>query len=207
MIQYVIPENCDDRILSLAIKHLKSGELLILPSDTNWILVGDFQQKKAVEKIYKIKNQDKLKHFSLLCSSLKMTNEVAVISSSIFKTMKRMLPGHFTFILPAKKAVTKCLKASKADQQVGVRIIPITWINQLIEDLGSALLSTQVDHKLLGLDKDEPLYSYLIEERLSHEVPLILDSGEIEFAGASTILNFTEENEDPLVRQGVGIWP
>lgn len=207
MIQYVIAENCDDRVLDLALNHLNNGELIIIPSDTNWIVVADTRHKKAVEKIYRLKKQDKLKHFSLLCSSLKMANEVALINSQVFKIMKRKVPGHFTFILPAKKSITKSLKASKVDQQVGLRIIPVQWINQLIEKNNGPLISTHIDHEFLGIPLGDNIYSYLIEERLSHEVPLILDSGESEFVGTSTIINFTNEEEDILIRQGAGLWP
>jgi tRNA threonylcarbamoyl adenosine modification protein (Sua5/YciO/YrdC/YwlC family) len=207
VIQYVIPENCDDRILDLALNHLSNGELIIIPSDTNWIVVGDIRYKKAVEKIYRLKKQDKLKHFSLLCCSLKMANQVALISSQVFRSMKRKVPGHFTFILPAQKSITKSLKASKADQQVGLRIIPINWINKLIEKNGGPLISTHIDQQFLGIPDEEDIYSYLIEERLSHEVALTIDSGESEFAGISTIINFANEDEDVLTRQGVGIWP
>jgi tRNA threonylcarbamoyl adenosine modification protein (Sua5/YciO/YrdC/YwlC family) len=207
MIQYVIPENCDDRILNFAVEQLTKGEVIIIPSDTNWLLVGDIRQKKTIEKLYRLKNQDKKKHFSLLCSSLKMANEVAIISSSVFKTMKRKMPGHYTFILPAQKLTTKYLKASKTDHQVGIRILPVKWINQLIEKFDSPLVSTNLDHEILGTNEGDDIYSYLIEETLSHEVSLILDSGDLDFVGASTILNFSEDGQDPLVRQGVGIWP
>ena len=207
MIQYILPENCDDRILEYAAKHLKNGELIIIPSDTNWILIGDIRQKKTIEKIYRLKNEDKQKHFSLLCSSLKMANEVAIISSPVFKTMNRKMPGHFTFILPAQKSITKYLKASKTDHQVGIRIIPINWINQLIDNFAGPLISTNIDHNLLGSTEGDDIYSYLIEESLSHEIPLILDSGESEFVGASTILDFSDDAEEILIRQGAGIWP
>ncbi len=207
MIRYVVPENIDDRVVELASKFLREGQLIAFPADTSWVLACDPFNKKAVDKIYKFKNEEKLKHFSLICSSLKVANEVAVISSQVFRILNRVSPGHFTFILPARKKIMKSLRASRSDHEVGVRIIPIPWLNKLIDHFENPLLSTNITQKVLGVNEGEDIYSYLLEEKLSNSVSLILDPGDFEFVGQSTILNFVDEEEEVLVRQGAGPWP
>lgn len=207
MIQYIRPENADDRILEMACQCLKEGELIALPSDTNWLILCDPTKKNGVQKLYQLKNEEKLKHFSLLCDSLKSANEIAVVDSQTFRVMKRLVPGHYTFILQARKKVMKNLKASKTDHEVGVRIVPIPWINRLIEQYGEPLMSTNLTHEMLNMEPDEQVYGYLIEESLQHELAMVLDPGEYDFVGQSTILNFADENAENLVRLGAGPWP
>ena len=207
MIQYIRPENVDDRILESACQKLREGELIAIPSDTNWIVLCDPSKKLGVQKLYQLKNEDKIKHFSLICDSLKTANDIAVIDSQTFRIMKRLVPGHYTFILPARKSIMKSLKASKSDHEVGVRIIPIDWINKLIEYFGEPLLSTNLNNQLLNIDEDDEVYGILIDENLNHEISLVIDPGECNFVGQSTILNFAKDEADPLERIGAGPWP
>ena len=113
MIEYVIPENPDDRILRKASSLLSQGGLIAFPTDTNWIAVCDPFVKKGVEKLYSLKNEGKLKHYSILCDSLSRASEVAVIHNSAFRLLKKKVPGHYTFIFEAKKKITKAFNHLK----------------------------------------------------------------------------------------------
>ena len=118
--------------------------------------------------------------------------------------MKKVVPGPYTFILPAQKKITKYLKASKTDHQVGVRFPPKPLCRGLIEAHDGVLLSSHISHDMIeGSDEGIPLYSAMIEDNLGHLIDLIIDSGEYEFLGPTTIVDFTEGAPE-VVRIGSG---
>lgn len=207
MIEYVFAHDPDDRIIAKAKALLKDGHLIVVPTDTNWVLVGDAFNKKAVESLYRIKGEDKSHHFSLLCQDISRASELAHIPDSAFKMIRNKIPGHYTFIFEASKKVTKALKASKTDHQIGLRFVPEVLIDRLLEELGSALISSNLDNNLLkrtSTESDEqPVYSYEIEEALGSLIALIIDPGELNFVGASTVYDLREGHME-LVRQGAG---
>lgn len=205
MIEYVIAENPDDRVLKKVSQALNNGELVCIPTDTSWVVIASPFNKKGVEKIYKYKNAPKLKTFSLLCDSISMASEVAVIEDNIFRFLKRSIPGHFTFIFDASKKITKAVAANKTDHEVGIRFVPSTLVSRLLEVHGEPVISTNVDLEKFSnsVSSYDEVYSYMIEEELSGVISMIVDPGEMEFVGESTIINFTSGEAD-VVRQGAG---
>jgi tRNA threonylcarbamoyl adenosine modification protein (Sua5/YciO/YrdC/YwlC family) len=205
MIDYIISENPDQRIIDKAAKLLSEGELLIVPTDTNWVLLGCCFHKNAVEKMYKIKGEDKSHHFSLLCQNIAMAGELAIIPDDVFRLIRNKVPGHYTFIFDASKKMIKALKASKTDHQVGIRFVPLVLIERLLASYGGPLISTNVTHTLAGADDNElALYSYRLEEAFSGKVSMIIDPGEYEFVGSSTIYDFSDERRE-CIREGSGV--
>jgi tRNA threonylcarbamoyl adenosine modification protein (Sua5/YciO/YrdC/YwlC family) len=126
MIEYIIAQNPDDRILKRCSDLLTQGKLLCLPTDTNWVVICDPFNKDAVEQLYRLKGESPQKHFSLLCSDISMASELAIIENQAFKLLKKLVPGHFTFIFNASKMITKYLKASKTDKEIGIRILVLS---------------------------------------------------------------------------------
>lgn len=206
MIEYIIPHSPDDRVLRKASELLRQGQLICFPTDTSWVLACCAQSKPAIEKLYKIKNEGKDKHFSLLSDDISKASEVAIIDTNAFKILKRVIPGHYTFIFEATKKIAKQVQASKIDKEVGLRFVPSHLVNKIIEAHGDVLLSTNIPKSLLGIDEDssEMIYSYLIEDKISHLVSMIIDPGEFEFAGPSTIISFCSEEGMEIIREGSG---
>lgn len=205
MIEYVIASNPDDRVLKKASLVLKDGGLICLPTDTNWVVIADPFSKKGVEALYRFKNAQKLKHFSLLCDSISRASEVAIIEDTIFRVLKRIVPGHFTFIFEATKKITKAVQANKTDHQVGIRFVPSHLVDRLIEVHGDVVLSSNIDVEEFKVEHSSDIFSYQIEELYGHHLKMIIDPDEHNFAGQSTIIDFTT-GEPEIVRQGVGIF-
>ncbi len=206
MIEYIIAENPDDRVLQKASSLLKEGGLVVFPTDTNWLITCDVFNKKGVEKLYKIKNEGNLKHYSVVCDSFSRASEVANIHDKAYRMLKNKVPGHYTFIFEATKKITRAVQASKSDKQVGVRFPPCHLSKKLIETHDHVLLSTHIDNQMLGLAEDEMIYSYQIEELLMGKIDMILDPGEYNFVGASTIVDLSDESDIHVIRQGSGVW-
>ena len=204
MIEYIIAQNPDDRVLKRCSDLLSQGKLLCLPTDTNWVVVCDPFNKVAVEQLYRLKGEGPQKHFSLLCSDISMASELAIIENQAFRLIRKLVPGHFTFIFNASKIITKYLKASKTDKEIGIRIPPSQVTLKLIAIFGRALLSTNLNPELMQLDSDYPLYSTFIDDYYSHQISITIDTGETEFAGSSTIIDFSQDGPPILVREGAG---
>lgn len=203
MIEYVVSHNPNDRVLNKSFQILKSGGLLSIPTDTNWVICCDPFSKKGVERLYRLKGEEKSKHFSLLCPNISVATDVAMIDSQIFRQIKSHVPGCYTFIFNATKKITKHLKASKTDQQVGLRFPPTEFAQAFLERYGDVLLSTNLSHEMLGIEDSIEVYSYLIEDALNHQIDMIIDPENVEFLGTSTIIDFTS-GVGELVREGAG---
>ncbi len=207
MIEYVIAESPDDRVLQKASDVLKNGGLVCYPTDTNWLVVCDPFVKKGLEKLYRLKNEGPLKHYSLVADTISRAQEVAYIHDSAFKMIRKKVPGHYTFIFEARKKITRAVQANKSDREVGVRFCPDLISKNLIDIHGDVLLSTHITNELVGLNAEEPIYSYQIEESLRGPLDMIIDPGEYDFVGASTIVDLSVEGEIEVLRAGAGPWP
>ena len=205
MIEYVVEHNPDDRILKKASQILRNGGLICFPTETNWVVVADPFNKEGVDKLYRLRHVDNTKHFTVLCESFQMAQEVCFIDDSAFRLLKKIIPGHYTFIFEAKKKITKFLKASKADKEVGIRFPPVNLCRHFLAVHGEVVISTHLTYEMLDLEEDGiPLYGALIDDSCGSKIDLTLDPGEYEFIGDSTtIVDFTSGVPE-IIREGAG---
>lgn len=192
MIEYVVEHNPDDRVLTRASQILRNGGLLCFPTETNWVAVCDPFNKDAVDKLYRLRHIENSKHLTVLCSAFQKAMEIAVIDDHAFALMKKVVPGSYTFIFEAQKKITRFLKASKYDHQVGLRFPPKKLCRSIIEAGEGLLLSTHISHDMIDdADPDIQIYSALIEDQFGSLIDMIIDPGETEFIGSTTIVDFT----------------
>lgn len=189
----------DQKKLAQITKVLKRGGLVIYPTDTVYGLGCDIHNKKALERLAKIKGIKLAKaDFSFICSDLKnLSDHVSQIETSTFKILKRSLPGPYTFILPGGNNLPAAFKKKKT---VGIRVPDNPIALALVSTLGNPIVSTSIK------DEDEVIeYTTdpeLIFEKWQNKVDIVVDGG---FGGneASTIIDLTG-NEPILVREGKG---
>lgn len=177
---------------------LKEGGVVIYPTDTVYAIGCDALNVRAVERICKIKNINPQKtELSIICEDLSNISEYAKVSNTVFKLLKRNLPGPFTFILNATNNLPKIYRNRK---EVGIRVPDNNIILTLVRELGNPILTTSVRSK-------DDLMEYctdpeLIEEEYGHLVDAVIDGG---YGGLepSTIVDCTGD-EIEIVRQGKG---
>jgi tRNA threonylcarbamoyl adenosine modification protein (Sua5/YciO/YrdC/YwlC family) len=208
MIEYVVEHNPDDRVLTKASQILRNGGLLCFPTETNWVVVCDPFQKQSVDKLYRLRHVENTKHFTVLCADFRKAMEIAFIDDGAFSLLKRVIPGPYTFIFTAQKKITKLLKASKVDHQVGIRFPPSKLCQKILEVYGDVVLSTHLTPDMLELDPEiedglNSIYSALIEDHFGQMIDLIIDPGEYEFLGHTTIVDFTTGGPE-VIREGIG---
>jgi tRNA threonylcarbamoyl adenosine modification protein (Sua5/YciO/YrdC/YwlC family) len=178
---------------------LRSGGLVIYPSDTVYALGCDITHKGALERIAKIKGVKLEKaNFSFLCEDLSnLSDYVKQIDTSTFKLLKRALPGPYTFILPGNNNLPSVFKKKK---EVGIRVPDHPITHAIVSALGNPIVSTSIK------DEDEVIeYTTdpeLIWEKWDKLVDIVVDGG---YGGnvASTVIDLTGD-EPELIREGKG---
>ena len=220
MIEYVVPSNIDDRIISRAIRMLEDGALLALPTDTSWSIVCSIKSPVAIKKLRKLSGERDERHFTLLCSSISQFSEMCLLDNTRFRLINRLSPGPYVFILKTLSGTVKVLDIRR--NEVGVRIpdhsVPISLIEAMKQPLYSItakrsmisnneLMDTNIEAEteLPPIPEDELFESGWELEDIDG-LDLILDSSEERERIFSTILDMCTD-EIKVLRQGAGKWP
>ena len=196
----IFEENPNEREIDKIVKVLKKGGLIIYPTDTVYGLGCDITNTKAMEKVAKIKGVKLNKaNFSFICYDLSnLSDYVKQIDTATFKTLKRNLPGPYTFILPGNNNLPKAFKNKST---VGIRIPDNNIIRDLVKKLGNPIMSTSI------YDEDD-LIEYTTDPELIYEkweslVDIVIDGGYGDNT-PSTIVDLSEEGEVVVLREGKG---
>jgi tRNA threonylcarbamoyl adenosine modification protein (Sua5/YciO/YrdC/YwlC family) len=198
------PDNPEPRKLKQILDILKNDGVIIYPTDTVYGLGCNINSHKAMERICAIKRIDPEKaNLTFICADLSnISDYTKPFSTTVYKIMKKCLPGPFTFILEGNNQLPKLLKNKK--KTVGIRVPNSPIVRELVMGLGMPLLSTSIKN----LEDDDiieyPTDPYEIHEQYEHMVDLVIDGG---FGGniPSTIVDCTGD-EPELIREGLGVW-
>ena len=191
------PQNPQQRLVDQVIEHLNQGGVLAYPTDTCYGLGCSIHHKKAIDAIYKIKQIRSSKPLSFICNDLKHISEYGYVSNKAYKLMRRLLPGPYTFVLPATRAVPKLLQSKR--NQVGIRVPDHPVILEIVRQLGHPIISTTCQIK--G-DEFPCADIYDIKDRFGHFLELAID-GDYIYPEYSTVVAI-EDEEVTLLREGKG---
>ncbi|MEA5487456.1 MULTISPECIES: L-threonylcarbamoyladenylate synthase [Pseudanabaena] len=210
------PDNPQPRTIAQIVAALRDGAIMLYPTDTVYAIGCDLMSKSAVEKVRKLKQMSNDKPLTFLCSSLSNIAEYANVSNANYRTMKSLVPGPFTFILPATKLVPKLVLNPKR-KTTGIRV-PDHGVSQtIIEALGNPIISTSANLKEDDLDDEDFSHTKNGKQRnvcdlpkmelfdyFSKLVDLIVDDGSVHSYEVSTILDLTDDLNPQVLRQGLG---
>ena len=197
MLIHIHPVNPQDRLIKQVAGILKSGGIIVYPTDI-YGLGCDIFHHKAVERICRIKNiQPEKAQLSFVCYNLAdLSHYAKQLSTPVYRTLKQYLPGPYTFILPASKEVPKILKTKK--DTVGIRVPNNTIARCIVKELGNPILSAS----LPGENVEDYTDPEIISDNFGNLVDLVIDGG-IGGTIPSTIIDFTS-GEASVVREGAG---
>lgn len=184
------------RYINKAVEVLKNGGLIIYPTDTVYGIGCDIYNKQALEKVFQIKNDSESKLFSFVCPNLKDIAKYAKVSDYAYRTMKHLLPGPYTFILPAAKLVPKLLWSRR--KTVGIRVPNNPIALKLVEEFGAPIISTSTTSRKGNILIDP----FEIKNVFNSQVDLMLASGSLN-GRPSSIINLSEEKPE-VIREGAG---
>lgn len=178
---------------------LRDGAVILYPTDTNFTLGCELSNKQAISKIRAIRQIPDSHSLTFLCDSVTNISEFARVNNEAYKLIKRLIPGPYTFILPASKLVPKFAQNPKR-QTAGIRVPGDKLSQALLKSVGAPIISitAKLPDKELGPDPEE------IIEAFSKLVDITVSSDVYDFHGESTILDMTEE-DFRIEREGAGM--
>ena len=197
MLLEINPDNPQSRLILQVARCLREGDVIAYPTDTTYGIGCSIFNKKGLERIYQVKQRDKRKPFSFICSDLAEVSRYARLTNVAFKAMKRCLPGPYTFVLEASREVPDLLTTRQ--KTVGIRIPDNRICMAIVQELGVPIVTTSAN-----LTGEEPVGDpYEIQRRFGGGLDLVVDGGLLT-TDVSTVINMVGDRPEVL-RQGAGL--
>ena len=194
----VHPETPQPRRIKQAVEIVRKGGVIAYPTDSSYALGCHIGDKKAMDKIRRIRRVDDKHNFTLVCRDLSELSLYAKVDNSTYRLLKAHTPGAYTFILQASKEVPRRLQNPKR-KTIGLRVPDHPVALALLEELNEPLMSSTLI--LPGEEQPESI-AWEIKEKLDHELDAILDGG---WCGIepTTVVDLTS-GEPVIARHGLG---
>ena len=182
---------------------IREGAVVLFPTDSQYAIGCDYKNKKGIERIREIRQLGKDDHLTILCDSLSGIAKFAHISDYNFKLIKRLIPGPYTFILPATKEVPKLLVHPKK-KTVGIRVPDYPIAEGLVRELGNPMLAITAKKPDIDGDDLEEFEREPFLREFEKLVDVIIDNQQDLPARETSILDMTDDNTK-ILRRGLGI--
>ena len=197
MILEINPQHPEPRKIKQVVEVLANGGIIAYPTDTYYGIGCDLFNKASFEKIYQLKRRSHVEPFSFICSDLKNISEYAQVTNYAYKTMKRLLPGPYTFVLEGSRLVPKIMLTKR--QTLGIRVPNNAICLAIVQDLGHPVITTSATNPetkgILSTPQE-------IKETLGHAIDLIIDGGAVPGQPSSVISLIGDTPE--IIREGSG---
>jgi len=192
------PDNPQHRLVKQVVEILRSGGVIVYPTDSGYALGCAIGDKQASERIRAIRRLDDKHNFTLVCKDLSEIALYAKVDNQQYRLIKRATPGPFTFLLTATSEVPRRLLHPKR-RQIGIRIPDNAIASSILDELGEPIMSTTL---ILPGETAPQTDPYDIRATLEHQVDLIIDGGFCGFE-STTVVSLLEEVPE-VIRQGAG---
>jgi len=208
------PDTPQTRTVEMIRDALRGGAVMLYPTDTVYAIGCDLNDKHAIQRVRQIKQLSNDKPLTFLCQSLSNIAQYAVVSDPAYRIMRRLIPGPYTFLLPATKLVPRLVMNPKR-RTTGIRVPEHVISMALLNALGNPIISTSAhlveegnaalngSAKKASAEFNQSLSRFELFDCLDKLVDVIVDSGIDPGFQTSTILDLTEV-EPKIVRHGLG---
>lgn len=167
------PQDPQQRLIAEVVAVIRGGGLIAYPTDSSYAFGCHLGDKRAMDRIRRIRQADKKHNFTLVCSDLSEISLYARVENWQYRLIKSLTPGPYTFILPATREVPKRLQNPKR-RTIGLRVPDHEIARAMLETLGEPIMSSTL--QLPG--DDIPITDvYEIEDRIGNQIDLIIDGG------------------------------
>ena len=184
------PDNPQQRLIRRVCEVLEKGGLIAYPTDTFYGIGCDLYNKKGIQLIYRLKNRPLKKPFSFICDSLKEISRYAKVSNFAYKTMKRLLPGPYTFVLEGTRLVPKIMLTNR--KTVGIRVPDNEICLSIVRSFGRPIISTSAK-------QNDP---EVIKEIYAPYIDLVVDGGPL-YPEPSSVISLIGDKPE-VIRVGKG---
>lgn len=195
MLLDIHPYSPQQRLIQKAVDILNNDGVIIFNTDTTYVFACSIKSKKAMKRIYQIKEIDKKKPLTFICNQTSQFQDYTTgIPNTIFRKIKKVVPGPYTFIFEASKKIPKTLLSPRAT--IGVRLPDAPIAIGLVEAMDEPILCSSVP-KTEGEDFHDPL---ILNERYEKLVDCIINGGEL-YITQSAIIDFSTSPIE-IIREG-----
>ncbi|WP_298444209.1 L-threonylcarbamoyladenylate synthase [uncultured Ferrimonas sp.] len=192
------PDNPQARLVTQTVELLHKGGVIAYPTDSGYALGCHIGDKKALERICRIRQINDDHHFSLMCRDHSELANYARVDNAAFRLLRNNTPGAYTFIFKGTKEVPRRLLNPKR-KTIGIRIPDNRIALAILQALGEPMMSTSL---ILPGENDSEADPYEIRQRLEHAVDLIVDGGYM-LSQPTTVVDLSEDNPE-IIREGAG---
>ena len=192
-----------EEIIGETVKVLKSGGLVIFPSDTVYGALVDATSRAAVEKLIAFKNRPPGKPISIFVPGFKSIFLQAKVDNKQESILKTILPGPFTVILDSRHKINLLLESEKGS--LGIRIPNYQPITKLMEKFGRPVTATSANQS--GRSPHYSVETLLNDLSIKRKnlIDLVVDAGKLPRNKPSTVVDLTESKIKVLRRGDVGL--
>ena len=196
MLLRIDPRNPQPRLIRKVVEILNQEGVIAYPTDTVYGFGCSLFNKKGIERIYRIKRSEKNRPFSFICADLKDISLYAKVSNYAYKTMKRLLPGPYTFILEGTRLVPKIMLTKRST--AGIRVPANQICLAIVKELGHPVITTsaQLPEGAVFYDPGE------IEQKAGKVLDAVIDGG-ILVSEPSSVIDLTDD-QPKIIREGKG---
>ncbi|WP_138417329.1 L-threonylcarbamoyladenylate synthase [Sinomonas gamaensis] len=194
----VHPVDPQPRLIAQIVRILQDGGLIAYPTDSCYALGAQMGNRDALDRIRQIRRLNDKHHFTLVCRDFAQLGQLVNVDNDVFRAIKGVTPGPYTFILPATREVPRRMLHPKK-KTVGVRIPDNNVVRSLVAELGEPILSSTL---LLPGDEDPLIDGWDIKERLDHVLDAVVDAGDCG-TEPTTVVDFSDGYAE-VTRRGAG---
>jgi len=192
------PDNPQPRLIHRSVEIVREGGVIVYPTDSSYALGCHIGDKRAMERLAKIRNVSNRHNFTLMCRDLSEISNYSMVDNSAYRLMKSLTPGPYTFILKANREVPRRLQNPKR-KTIGLRVPENRIAHALLEELNEPMMSST----LILPNQEVPMTdAFEIRERLEHFVDLVIDGGNCGIE-STTVVNLSDGNVT-VTREGKG---
>lgn len=196
MLQVIHPETPHTRQIQQVAACLKDGGVIIYPTDTHYGIGCDIHNKKAIERIYQIRQKDKKTPFSFICPDLTDISRYAKVDNNAYRILRRLLPGPYTFILEGTREVPKMMLTKR--KSVGIRVPDHVIAQAILAALGNPIISTTAKKPGEPVIRD----AAMLYDLFGSQVDMVIDGGMVP-GEDSSVIDLTGPVPEVL-REGLG---
>ena len=192
------PVDPQPRLVNRAAEALRSGALIVYPTDSSYALGCHIGDKSALDRIRRIRQRERDRDFTLVCRDLSEIGVYARVEDWAYRLLRSLTPGPYTFVLQASREVPRRLQDPKR-RSIGIRVPDNRVARAILEELGEPIMSSTLllpGDELPLADPDD------VEERVQHQVDMILNGGPCGVE-PTTILDLSKGQVE-IVRRGKG---
>jgi len=192
------PTHPQPRLIAEVVAAVRDGALIAYPTDSSYAFGCHLGDKRALDRIRRIRKTDNKHNFTLVCSDLSEISLYARVENWAYRLIKSLTPGPYTFILPATREVPKRLQNPKR-RTIGLRVPDHVIVKVMLDALGEPIMSST-----LSLPGDDlPLSDVnTIEERIGNQIDLVVDGGPTGIE-PTTVIDLSGGSIE-ILREGLG---